>query len=155
MTGESDDDASTFIQFDGMPPLSRAAIQLHGHGIIHSINDGHPGFVSDEYLNAIRAETTIAAAELEAAGMWSRRDGGYFIVADEMVGMMIDHNEEMDRLAAACEARRSHRVDDEQAGSSWVICADCGVPLSRPDGGPVALPNGGRLGPDTREPKDD
>lgn len=57
----------------------------------------------------------------------------------------------MDRLAAACEKRRSHRVDDEPPGSGWVICADCGVPLSRPDGGPVALTDGGRLGLDPRE----
>lgn len=152
MSGDSDDDASTFIAFAGMPVLSRAAFLLHSHGVLNSVTDGHPGFVTDEYLNAINAETTVAAAELEAAGMWSRRDGGYFIVADEMVGMMIDHNEVMERLAADCEARGSHRVDDEQAEAGWAICADCGVPLHRPDGGPVALPDGGRLGPDPRAP---
>jgi hypothetical protein len=31
-----------------------------------------------------------------------------------------------------------------------VICDDCGVPLARPDGAPVALPDGGRLDPDPR-----
>ena len=35
-----------------MPVLSRAAIQLHAAGIVNSIEDGQPGFVSDDYLNA-------------------------------------------------------------------------------------------------------
>jgi hypothetical protein len=37
--------------------------------------EGMSGFVSDSYLNAIAAETTTTALELEAAGMWERRDG--------------------------------------------------------------------------------
>lgn len=41
--------------------------------------------MSDDYLNAIAAETTMTVLELEAAGMWERRDGGYLIVADDMV----------------------------------------------------------------------
>jgi len=52
------DDHTTFIQFEGMPALSRAAVQLHTFGIVNSIQDGRPGFVSDDYLNAIAAETT-------------------------------------------------------------------------------------------------
>jgi hypothetical protein len=35
--------------------------------------------------------------------------------------------------------------------SGWVICGHCGIPLKRPDGGPVALPDGGPLGPDARQ----
>jgi hypothetical protein len=31
-----------------------------------------------------------------------------------------------------------------------VICGNCGIPLERPDGGLVALPGGGPLGPDSR-----
>lgn len=108
-----------------------------------------PGFVSDDYLKSMSAETTVAAFELEANGMWSRREGGYFIVADEMVSQMIDYNDEADRLAAACQARGAHRADAEEVG--WVICADCGIPLRRPDGGPVATDDGGPLGPGLRE----
>jgi hypothetical protein len=48
--------------------------------------------VSDDYLNAIAVETTTAL-ELEAAGVWERRDGGYLIVADEMVKVAIDFHE--------------------------------------------------------------
>ena len=42
------DDHITFIQFEGMPVLSRMAIQLHTAGIVNSIQDGQPGFVSDD-----------------------------------------------------------------------------------------------------------
>lgn len=101
-------DDTTFIEFEGMPVLSRSALQLHVAGVVNSIEDGRPGFVSDDYLNAIAAETTTAALELEAAGMWERRDGGYFIVADEMVKMAIDFNERSDRQEAECARRGKH-----------------------------------------------
>ena len=61
---------------DGLGVMSRNALNLLLHGTINSVAEGTPGFVSDEYLNAISAETTIAAAELEAAGLWERRPGG-------------------------------------------------------------------------------
>jgi hypothetical protein len=100
-----DDDHTTFIQFEGMPVLSRAAVQLHTFGIVNSIQDGRPGFVSDDYLNAIAAETTTTVLELEAAGMWERRDGGYLVVADEMLKIAIDFNEKrvsgIERAAAS------------------------------------------------------
>jgi hypothetical protein len=75
------DDHTTFIKAESMPTLSRAAFQMHTFGGINSIQDGRPGFVSDEYLNATAAETTTTVLELEAAGMWERREGGYLIVA--------------------------------------------------------------------------
>ena len=133
-----------------MPVLSRTAFQLHAAGIVNSIEDGRPGFVSDEYLNSITAETTTTAVELETAGMWERRDGGYFIVADEMVKAAIDFNERTDRQETEC-ARRSEHLPSGDGESGWVICSYCGILLKRPDGGPVALPNGGPLGPDPRE----
>lgn len=148
--GGDDEDSTAFIDFEGIGVLSRAAFHLHSFGIMNSIKDGHPGFVSDEYLNAISAETTVTALELEAAGMWERREGGYFIVADDMVRWAINHNEEMDRLAGECESRGTHLPPDDAQAEGWVICTHCGVPLSRPDGGPVALPDGGRLGLDPR-----
>ena len=67
--------------------MSRATFQLHGHAIVNSAQDGHPGFVPAEYLNAISAEPTIAAAELCAAGMWRRVDGGYEVLDPEMVAL--------------------------------------------------------------------
>lgn len=151
MTNGDDEDTTTFIRFEGMPTLSRSAFQLHSFAIINSIRDGHPGFISDDYLNAIAAGTTTTVLELEAAGMWERRDGGYFIVADEMVEMAINFNEETDRREADCAHRSRHLPSDKASKSGWVICDHCGIPLQRPDGGPVALPNGGPLGPDPRD----
>ncbi len=144
------DDHTAFIQFEGMPVLSRAAIQLHTAGIASSIQDGQPGFVSDDYLNAISAETTTTALELEAAGMWERRDNGYLIVADEMLKVAIDFHERVGRQAAECARRGEHLPSGDDSESGWVICTHCGIPLERPDGGPVALPGGGPLGPDSR-----
>lgn len=133
-----DDDASTFIQFEGLGTLSRAAFQLHSYGIMNSIKDGHPGFVSDDYLNAIEAETTTAALELEAAGIWQRRGGGYFVVADDMVRWAIDANERFDRLADECLERGRHLPDPPTFEAEWVSCSHCLAPLKRSDGGPVA-----------------
>lgn len=44
-----------------------------------------------------------------------------------------------------------HLPSGDNSKSGWVICTHCGIPLKRPDGGPVALPNGGPLGPDLRQ----
>jgi hypothetical protein len=38
--GALGEDHTSFIEFEGMPVLSRAAIQLHAAGIINSIEDG-------------------------------------------------------------------------------------------------------------------
>lgn len=144
------DDHTAFIQFEDMSVLSRAAIQLHTAGIVNSIQDGQPGFVSDDYLNAISAETTTTALELEATCMWERRDGGYLIVADEMLKVAIDFHERTGRQEAECARRGEHLPSGDDSESGWVICTHCGIPLERPDGGPVALPGGGPLGPDSR-----
>ena len=144
------DDHTTFIQFEGMPVLSRAAIQLHTAGIVNSIHDGQPGFVRDDYLNVIAAETTTTVLELEAAGTWERRDGGYLIVADEMLKVAIDYNERTDHQEADCARRGEQLPSGDDPESGWVICTHCGIPLKRPDRGPVALPDGGPLGPDPR-----
>src|SRR5215211_8139690 len=77
-----DDEHSTFIRLEGLrdghgsePIVPMAALQLHAAGIVNSARDGHPGFVSDDYLNAIAAKTSITATELCTAGMWRRVSG--------------------------------------------------------------------------------
>ncbi|MGV0696692.1 hypothetical protein [Mycobacterium paraintracellulare] len=129
--------------------MTRNAFNLHLHACLHSISNGRPGFVSDEYLNDIEAETTIAAAELETAGVWERRQGGYRVVADDVLKIALRFNEHAARKEAECAERRRH-LPKEADGSAWVVCLHCGIPLQRPDDGPVALPNGGPLGPDGR-----
>lgn len=145
-----DEDDTYFIQIDGKPALSRSAIQLHTAAAVNSVREGHPGFVSDDYLNAISAKTTTTTLELETAGLWERRDSGYLIVDEEIVKMIIGFGEESDRKEAECARRGEHLPSGD--GSGWVTCTHCGIPISRPDGGPVALPGGGPLGPDRRQP---
>jgi hypothetical protein len=136
---------------EGLGVLSRNALQLHLHGILNSVSGGHPGFVSDDYLNAIAAETTLAAAELETAGIWERRPGDYFVVADDVVKMVIDQNEEIALRESECAERGYHALAaDADPSDGWLICENCTIPLKRSDGGPVALPKGGPLGPDPR-----
>ena len=58
-------DHTSFIQFEGMPVLSRVAFQLHSFGVINSIKDGRPGFVSDGRVREIDTSgdlTTVAGA---------------------------------------------------------------------------------------------
>jgi hypothetical protein len=78
MSHAEDDDHTRFLRLEGShhadgeeAVVSVAAFQLHGFGIINSVEDGHPGFVSDEYLNAVSAETTVTAAELCRRGCGS------------------------------------------------------------------------------------
>jgi hypothetical protein len=116
------EDHTSFIQFEGMPVLSRAALPLHAAAIASSIEDGQARFVNDDYLNAIAAETTTAALELEAAGMWERRDGGYLIVADEMVKIAVDFHERTDRPEAECAQRGEHLPSGGgRESGGWVI----------------------------------
>ena len=103
--------------------------------------------------NAIATETTTTVLKLEAAGMWERRDGGYLVVADDMLKVAIDFNEKTDRLEAECAQRGGHLPSDGDDESGWVTCSHCTIPLKRPDGGPVALPGGGLPGPDPRQRK--
>jgi hypothetical protein len=135
VTGEPEDDGTrAFIDFEGLGVLSRAAFRLHGFAIVNSLKDGHPGFVSDEYLNAISAETTVTVLELEAAGIWERRTDGYLIIADDMLRRLVEHNELQGKQAAVCDARGTH-VPGEFEGSGRVLCADCGTPIARPESG--------------------
>jgi hypothetical protein len=125
-----DEDHTTFFRLEGShtaeggePVVSRAAFQLHGHAIVNSAQDGHPGFVPDEYLNAISAETTIAAAELCAAEMWRRVDGGYEVLDREMVEMAVNQFRKMDADREFCQATGGHEPMDEDPD----LCRKCGA----------------------------
>ena len=125
-----DEDHKRFLRLEGLrdgegeePVVSLAAFQLHGHGIVNSMKDGHPGFVSDEYLNAIAAETTITAAELCAAGMWQRVDGGYEVLDREAVEMSIEQFRKMDEDHEFCQATGGHELHAENPD----LCKKCGA----------------------------
>jgi hypothetical protein len=68
-----------FVRTGGFagPVVSRGALKLHTYAILVSIEVGHAGYISDDYLNAISVETSVAALELTLAGLWSRVQDGY------------------------------------------------------------------------------
>ncbi len=65
------------------PVVSRAALKLHTYAILVSIEVGRPGYISDDYLNAISVETSITALELTLCGLWARGDNGYRVTETE------------------------------------------------------------------------
>lgn len=140
MSDPEDDDHTTFFRMslseddDGSPVLSRAAFQMHGFGMVQSVRDGTPGFVSDDYLNAISAETSVTATELCMLGLWERDDerGGYTI-NDPMVADLIEFNEQMDRDMQFCATTGGHEASEEFGPN---ICAKCHAPL-----GPIPAPD--------------
>lgn len=130
-----DEDHTTFFRLslseeeDGTPVVSRAAFELHGFAMVHSVRDGTPGFVSDVYLNAIAAETTVTAAELGTTGLWERDDdrGGY-VIHDPIVQEVVGLSRKVDVDKAFCEATGGHETSEEMGPD---LCAKCGVPLNR------------------------
>lgn len=65
------------------PVITRAALKLHTYAILVSIEVGRPGFIADEYLNAIQVESSIPALELRLCGLWSRVHNGYRVSQEE------------------------------------------------------------------------
>jgi hypothetical protein len=77
--------------------------------------------------------------------MWKRRDGGYFIVAGEMIKMAIDFNEQSDRRGRpsvpGVESTCRPATAASPAGSSAAIAASRS---SGPTGVPPPCPAAGR-----------
>ena len=64
---------------------------------MESVNEGTPGFVPDDYLNSISAETTVTVAELCAAGLWRRAEGGYEVLGEDTLQVATKFTAKMDR----------------------------------------------------------
>jgi hypothetical protein len=127
-------DHTSFIHLEGLTTvegdpliLSRAAFDLHSFEIMNSVKDGTPGFVSDDYLNAIPAETSITAAELCTAGMWRRVEGGYEVLDQEMVDFAVTTGRRRTDRAEFCAATGGHEPHPEHPE----ICSKCLDPLNR------------------------
>jgi hypothetical protein len=121
------DGTPDFIDFEGLGPLSPQAFQLLAFGLLNSLDEGQPGYVSDEYLNAISAETTIAAVALESSGLWERRSDGYYVLEESLISALIDHREDLQARQQACADRAFHRPSPGDPEAP--ICVDCGTPL--------------------------
>ncbi|ODU05981.1 MAG: hypothetical protein ABS81_06075 [Pseudonocardia sp. SCN 72-86] len=126
-----------FVRFEGLRAegteedavLSLPAFELHGHGMRNSIADGDPGFVSDSYLNAVNAKTTVTAAELCTAGLWLRVDDGYEILDPEMVQMTLESYILVRRLGQCEAVLGGHRRASADPGK----CGHCGCWIDPPD----------------------
>jgi len=123
--------------FDGQDRvMSRTAYDLQCRATAHSARCGHPGFVPDKYLDGLRTETTITAAELCTAGMWQRVDGGYRVLDWEAVEVCLDRVRQIrgeDPQALAWEREREAQIQAHMAKPIVVTppCAACGTPSAR------------------------
>lgn len=109
--------------------LSFAAWDLQYHATAHSAVYGHPGFIPDQYLAARGSETTITAAELCAAGLWERVDGGYRVLDQDAVDMCVTRVRELreqDERKHAAEWERQARLAKPIVAAT--LCAVCGTP---------------------------
>lgn len=101
------EDVSTevFVRAGGQsgPTISKTALKLHTYAVLVSIEVGHAGFISDEYLGAISVETSVAALELTLAGLWAREDNGYRVSDEETLRVA----QEVQRQLIALDALRS------------------------------------------------
>jgi hypothetical protein len=109
--------------------LSRAAMHLHTFGVLSSIEAGSPGFVSDRYLNAISAETSITALELCLAGLWERTACGYRVSDADTLSVAEQIHGQLHDLAARCLRNGGHIIDPQHPH----VCAKCGSTLADRD----------------------
>lgn len=121
------DGTPDFIDFEGLGPLSPQAFQLLTFGLLNSLNEGRPGYVSDECLNAISSETKIAAVELESAGLWERRSDGYYVLEESLISALIGQREDLQDRQQVCAGRGFHILSNGDPEAC--ICVDCGMPL--------------------------
>ena len=120
---------SSFVRFERSEGeeliLSRAAMHLHTFGVLRSIEDRTPGFVSDRFLNALRAETSVTALELCLAGLWNRVPCGYRVSDTATMAVTSQISEQLQLLALQCEQAGGHFTDQSDPD----VCARCGTLL--------------------------
>jgi hypothetical protein len=116
---------------------------------------GHPGFVPDEYLNGLRMETTISAADLRVLGTWERVEGGYRVLDWEAVEVCLDKVREdkgEDARAVIWEREREAYIRSQLTPAMVVAlpCALCRTASARIELlAPGHFPAGWEQWPDT------
>ena len=105
--------------------VSRVALRLHVYAVLASIESGRPGVITDAYLNAVTAETSVAALELCTAGLWTRVDEGYRVQESETMRMAAEVHRQLEELSAHCRGTGGHVLDPQHEG----LCRKCGVRL--------------------------
>jgi hypothetical protein len=87
---DSDSDKGTVI--------SQAAWRLHAYATVTSLCEDNFGFVPDNYLSSIRAETDLTALELVTAGLWVRAVHGYLIHDPHMLQLALHADEHVRQI---------------------------------------------------------
>lgn len=122
------DVAGDTVSLEGFGRLSWAAVDLHAFAGLCSIAEGHPGFITDTYLAGRSVHAKLAVAELEIAGVWRRRPGGYVVVGDDMIKTAINFGDQLDAECAKLDRHRLYRHGDGDSSGSQT-CTHCGKPL--------------------------
>jgi hypothetical protein len=123
---------TVFVRFGGQRGartgdrvVSRVALRLHVYAILASIEAGHPGLVTDAYLNAVTVETSVAALELCTAGLWTRTEHGYRVLDSETDRVATEVHRQLEDLSELCRMTGGHIADEEHPG----LCRKCAVRL--------------------------
>ena len=106
--------------------VSRSALRLHVYAVLASIEAGTAGLVTDSYLDAVTAETSVDALELCTAGLWTRVDTGYRVLESEVMRMASEVHRQLEELSAMCRTSGGHEADSDHPG----LCRKCAVRLS-------------------------
>jgi hypothetical protein len=123
---------------DGRPDheaaVSLAAYRLHVYATVAAETDGHPGFVSDGYLDAVAVNASIAAAELVRVGLWAREPAGYRVLDAQTVEFAGAATRWADRVEAHCINGLGHVEDPGNPGH----CEACHGPMPAAGGATTA-----------------
>ena len=111
--------------------LSAEAYRLHLYALSDSVVDGHPGRVTDEYLQA-RSVDDRCVRELCAVASWEAVEGGYRILDEEALAAIVATFEEAGRVAQDCLTGTGHFEDPSNPG----FCAVCHSPVGALPPGP-------------------
>ena len=106
--------------------VSRSALRLHVYAVLASIEADSAGLVTDTYLDAVTAETSVDALELCTAGLWTRVDAGYQVRDGEVLRMASEVHRQLEELSARCRATGGHEPDAAHPG----LCRKCAVRLT-------------------------
>ena len=123
--------------FDGPDRvLPVAAYELNGRAMADSVVHGHAGFVPDYYLAGLGPEAAASAADLVAAGLWGRAEGGYRVLDQEVAAFLLERQRKSDEEAARAHARQKAKEDEGLAELAEAMlaappCAVCGTPSAR------------------------
>lgn len=75
--------------------------------------EGSHGFVSDDYLSNIAAETDLTAMELVTLGLWERAGDGYVVHDPQMLELAIEADKRVRQIHRLDDKHLKHRIDSK------------------------------------------